>query len=326
MISLSAMWFCLKRMPKILTLLLNFIAIFVSIFLLVGCSNTSNISTFNTSFSFNEDSPFYSVIKASFHDHEKLGGLENVVVKSGYLGVCLTNIPKTYFKNNATEICYHRINIKNSPIYDDISIALTKQTTTITNQNSTKTTSESSQLNILELARISTTEIIHPYILIATIVLICFLFVFLIYICVPFNLPCKFYLHKIVLCWVTTLLLLWTVGATWKHVGVHATKKLIPSSSMGMIKVHKGLKSSAMAWFCFSALLIEACLIWFLYLKEKTAIENIFAESNAKQRNDKTNPEQIYRTDSDKEKNLETEVYQFNSDSSTLQSHPVEYA
>ncbi|CCH62841.1 hypothetical protein TBLA_0I01830 [Henningerozyma blattae CBS 6284] len=303
MIPASSIWFCLKRMPRILALTFNIIVIFISIFLLVGCSNTSNMSTFITKYTFDSQSPFYSVIQKSFQNSKKLKGLENIKVKAGFLGICISNIPTNYY-GNITSICYPKKKIDQVSLYKDVAIELI-------NQSTSNSTTQAADLNILELARITNVNVIHPYILIATIALICALCLLVIYVTIPYpSLPLRYQINKLILIWTAVLILLWGIGSTWLHVGVHSSRLLVPSASMGMVKVQKGKKASAMSWFCFAGLLIETCILWGIYIRDRKTLSQEINEIHTHSKND---------TEMNKKYSIDSEPYnKYASDSSTL--------
>ncbi|GAV51593.1 hypothetical protein ZYGR_0AF00640 [Zygosaccharomyces rouxii] len=260
-------WLFLKRMPKAISLVLNLITIFLTIFLLVGCSNMSNESTFLVRYKFDKSSPFYSVIQKSFNQSNgttQMSGLEKVSIASGYMGVCVTNIPKDYDKG-VKSVCYPRKDLANNPLYSDLSIELF---------NAPSSDKKSTQkelpinLNILELAETTSRYVVHPYILMVTIILTILMFLMMVYSLVP-ALPFKYWMLRATLCLSAFLVLFWGIGAMWTHVGIHACSKLVPSASMGILKIHRGFKAGAMSWVSFSFLLAQLGILWFLYLKDR---------------------------------------------------------
>lgn len=275
MLPLSAIFFCIKRMPRILALLFNVIAIFLTIFTLIGCYNSSNLSTFLVSYKFDTSSPFYSVIKNSFTSSNStsnvsLKGLEEIEIKSGYMGVCILNIPKTY-DGNVSSICYPRKNLFNTSLYSDLSIELFNL------PSSSNTSSAQSdvpiKLNILQLGQLTSVNIIHPYLLMATIVLTCVMFLLVFYIIIP-KLPAKYYVNRILLIWSSTLVLLSGIGTMWTHVGIHASSELVPAASMGIISTHSGEKAATMAWCAFAFLILECLILWLLYFRDRKKLSD----------------------------------------------------
>lgn len=260
-------WFFVKRMPKAICLVLNLITIFLTVFLLVGCSNMSNNSTFLVRYKFDESTPFYNVLQNAFNQSNgttKMSGLEKVSVASGYMGVCITNIPKDYDKG-VKSICYPRKDLKNTPLYDDLSVELL-------NVPSPDKKSHQKEipiiLNILGIAETTSRHVVHPYILIITIILTMLTFLMLIYSAIPY-LPFKYWMLRATLCLSALLVLFWGIGAMWTHVGIHACSKLVPSASMDILKVHRGIRAGAMSWVSFAFLLTQLGILWFLYLKDR---------------------------------------------------------
>lgn len=260
-------WIFLKRIPKVISLILNLVTIFLTIFLLVGCSNISNDSTFLVRYRFNKGSSFYGVIQNSFNQTNgttQMAGLEKVSITSGYMGVCITNIPKNYDKG-VKSICYPRKDLTNTPLYNDLSIELF-------NVPISDKKSDQKQLpidlNILQLAETTSRYVVHPYILMVTVILTILMFLMLIYSMIP-VLPFKYWVLRATLCLSAFLVLFWGIGAMWTHVGVLACSKLIPSASMGILTIHRGLKSGAMSWVSFAFLLVQLGILWFLYLKDR---------------------------------------------------------
>ncbi|QLQ80400.1 hypothetical protein HG537_0D04010 [Torulaspora globosa] len=276
MFPLSMVWFCVKRMPRIFALCFNMIVIFLTIFLLLGCYNESSLSTFLVSYKFEQSSPFYSVIKSSFQganggSNSSLSGLETVRVKSGYMGVCLLNLPKQY--DGSTTICYPRKNLFNTTIYSDLSIELFNLPTSNGTSSSSSQKNVPIKLNILQLGQLTSVEIIHPYILMATIVLSCVMFLLIIYVTLP-KVPKKSLVNRLLLIWSSVLTLLWGFGTMWTHVGINASAEMVSAASMGIIHSTKGKKAAALSWSAFAFLLIDCLIIWALYFRDRKKLSD----------------------------------------------------
>lgn len=260
--SVTLLWYFAKRTPKFIVILLNFITIFLTIFLLVGCYNEQNNSTFLVKYQFNKDSSFYPVIQNSFTatGNNKTQGLDDIIIRSGYMGVCIDNVPHNYNLQgqNLESVCYPRKNISNTPLYNDLVIELSGSKSV----NSTTTTKSKTSLNILKLAQVTSVNVIHPYILIATIILTIIQFITVSYTTVP-GLPFKYPIEKFTLILSLTLTLVWGMGATWVHIGVHSAVKFIPEASMQLIKVKKGKKAASMTWFAFAFFVVISCISLF---------------------------------------------------------------
>ena len=269
-------------MPRILALIFNLITIFLTIFLLVGCYNMANQATFLTRYEFDQSSPFYSVIKSSFAAGNKTTGLEKVVIKSGYMGICLEDVPRVYnFQGQeATEACFSRKSVSNNSLFTDLSIELFNIPSTSNNKSTSNKSSTPVKLNILQLAQMTSVNVVHPYILMATIILTIILFLLILYAIVP-SLPFKIYLSRFTLILSPVLVLIWGLGSIWAHVGIRASYKFIPAASMGIIKVHKGKKSATMTWFSFAFLLIDCIILWALYLRDRKNLDEEIDKVNA---------------------------------------------
>ncbi|CCE61487.1 hypothetical protein TPHA_0A04120 [Tetrapisispora phaffii CBS 4417] len=279
-----------KRMPRIMALLLNIITIFLTVFLLVGCCSSSYLSIFLIKYQFNDESEFYSTLKENF----SYDGMEDITVKVGYLNICLTNLPDQYlnslssaqFSNitsdvsiNGHTICYPKHNFSETTIYDDFAINLIKSGTS---SNSSLSSDVSNTLNILKIANVTSNSIIHPYILIATIVLVCLMFLLIMYVTIPFELPLKTQINKLLLIWSAVLVLVWGFGTIWSHVAIESSRDLIPDSSFNIIKVENGKKTSAMSWCSFVFLLLDCIILWALYIRDRKSMSQEIEEMNNK--------------------------------------------
>lgn len=289
MLALKAAWFCIKRMPRIFALCFNIIAIFLTAFLLIGCYNDTSLSTFLVSYKFEKSSPFYSVIKSSFNStsvrsNVSLSGLEAVEIKSGYMGVCLLNLPKSY-DNNTQTICYPRKNLFNTTVYSDLSIEMFN----LPSSNVSTSDSQKSvpiKLNILQLGQLTSVEIIHPYVLMATVVLSCAMLLLIVYVTLP-KIPKKQLMNQLLLIWSPVLTLVWGFGTMWTHVGINATSELAPAASMGIIRAKKGKKAATMSWCAFAFLLLDCLIIWALYFRDRKKLSDEIDKVKASKSYDK---------------------------------------
>lgn len=276
-------------MPRIFALSFNVIAVFLTAFLLIGCYNETSLSTFLVSYKFEKSSPFYSVIKSSFNSttvrsNISLSGLENVEIKSGYMGVCLLNLPKDY-DSDSQRICYPRKNLFNTTVYSDLSIEMFNLPST-NNSSSNSQNNVPIKLNILQLGQLTSVEIIHPYILMATVVLSCAMFLLIIYVTLP-KLPKKQFMTRVLLAWSPVLTLLWGFGTMWTHVGINATSELAPAASMGIIKAKRGKKAATMSWCAFAFLLLDCLIIWALYFRDRKKLSDEIDKIKASKSYDK---------------------------------------
>lgn len=265
MLPFSLFWVTVKS--GIIVLMLYFITIFLTIFLLVGCYSPSQMGTYLSKFEFHKESPIFPMIKNSFLHQSYTTGLEGIVIKMGYLHTCVDKIPRIYNLKNETisSSCYSRKGIVNEPIYKDVTLQLFNIPDTTTSSNSSTIPIT---LNLLELAHVATTKIVHPHILIATIVFNLLVFLTILYYLIPF-LPFKSVVRKVNLVLSTVLLLLWSFGVMWQHVASRANTKLLTISSLGIIKAHRGLKAAAMSWTAFVFLLVNCIILWSIYIVDR---------------------------------------------------------
>ncbi|SCW01624.1 LAFE_0E03752g1_1 [Lachancea fermentati] len=263
MIPLTTLWFCAKRMPRIFALTFDFITVFLLAFVLVGCSNAKQLSTYLVSYKFNTDSPMYEIIETSFNSTQSTEGLQDVEIFAGYLGICFDNVPATI--SNTSILCFDRKNVSNSAFYDDLAVKVFN----IRSTNSTVT--KSTELNIVQLAQDMSVEIVHPYILIATIILALLMFCLILYVTLP-KVPGKGPANLALLALCPIITLLWGIGAMCTHIASKSSSEFIPAASMNIIDVHKGSKAATMSWFSFSFLCIDCLILWGLYFRDRKSL------------------------------------------------------
>ena len=271
--SVTLLWYFLRKSPKFIIIILNFITIFLTFFLLTGCYNEQNKSTFLVKYQFNKESSFYPIIKQSYDNAKgnKTQELENIEIRSGYMGICIDSIPKNYNLQNQSlgSVYYSRKNITNVSLYNDLMIEMSG----INSRKNLSASIQKTNLNILKLAEITSVNVIHPYILGATIILSLIQFLLLSYLIVP-GVPFKNYINKPILILSIVTTLLWGIGATWTHIAVHSAFDFIPEASMHIIKVKKGKKAASMSWFSFSFLLVISSILFASGWKNSQNSEN----------------------------------------------------
>ncbi|KAL3232847.1 Factor-induced gene 1 protein [Nakaseomyces bracarensis] len=276
MFSVSLLWFALKRAPRIIVITFYFINIFLTVFLLVGCYTPSQMGTYLSKLEFNKESPLFPMIKSSFKHSPKTTGLEDMVVKMGYLHTCVDDIPRIYnLKNDtASRYCYSRKSIVDEDIYSDVVLQLFNipESTKLPNFNSTSNTVHIT-LNLIELAHIASTKIIHPQLLIATIALNLLIFLGILYYLIPY-LPYKPLVQEVNIAISTLLLLLWSFGVMWEHVAKRANVNLLTVASLGIVKSHSGVKAKAMSWTIFVFLLTNCIILWSVYILDRRLQES----------------------------------------------------
>lgn len=240
-------------------------------FLLVGCYNVSQSSTYLVKYQFNTESPLYSVISTQFNSQNYTGDLEDVKILSGYMGVCVDNIPADYYRNSSTKsskVCFNRKKVDDMEIYDDLTIKIFN----FKSSNSTDE-SQSSDLNILDLAHQNSEELVHPYLLMVVIIFTILLFGITFYAMIP-KLPFKNQVQLILMGLSAVITLLWAIGAIWAHVAINCNVSLISRASMNIITAEKGTKSQALSWTAFSFMLIDCIIIWMIYFRDRKKLND----------------------------------------------------
>lgn len=236
MFSISVAWIVLKKMPRISMLLLLLINVFILAFLLLGCYSDSSTysSTYLVKYSFNESSAIYPLITSSYKSRN-LTDYEMMQVRAGYLSLCI-------------DVGEDRTCMSKSNLGQFIQVTAVDIYTVNSNSSSTS-------LDIVSLASEFSNEIVHPYILIACIVLTIVLFLSLLYVAIP-GLPAQILVNKFNLALAPILALVWGLGAMWAHVAANASQRLVEKASMGIVVAHIGKKASAMTWtpFTFAAI------------------------------------------------------------------------
>lgn len=259
-----------KRIPRVLVLITSFISVFLLVFLLVGCYNVDQSSTYLVKYQFNDKSPLYPVISNQFSSQEYTDGLENVQIFSGYMGICINNIPSNYDRNSSSKsskVCFNRKKVDDMDIFDDLTIKIFS----FKNSNSTEE-SESSNLNILELAHQNSDELVHPYLLMVVTIFTILLFGITVYAIIP-KLPFKNYVQFIIMGLSALITLLWAIGAIWTHVAINCNVSLIPRASMNIMTAEKGSKSQALSWTVFTFMLIDCLIMWMVYFRDRKKLD-----------------------------------------------------
>ncbi|SCU80428.1 LADA_0B07382g1_1 [Lachancea dasiensis] len=270
MLPLTMIWFVAKRMPRFFAMLVDIVAIFLLIFLLVGNNNPSQSSTYLTSFRFSTKSPMYNIISTSFNADNETAHLEKVSIRAGYMGICIMNLPTNYSPQET--LCYDRKNVSSIPLYQDLSVKIFNIRTS--NSDSKNTTStQATELNIMQLAQDNSVHLIHPYILMAVIVLALLMFCTTLCATIP-KIPGKSYLDWFLLTLSPVLTLVWGLGAMWTNVAIRASRSYVPHASMGIITVKTGTKASMMAWFAFALLCVNCLILWALYFRDRRSLSD----------------------------------------------------
>lgn len=167
-------------------------------------------------------------------------------VRANYLGICVSL--------DGEKSCSRRTDVSQFQNITGVNVYA---------QNSNSSTS----LDLVALASELSNEVIHPQVLIATLVLSLVLMLTLFYVVVP-GLPGKSYINKLNLVLAPMLALLWGLGAMWAHVAGNSEKTMVELSSMGIIKAHIGKKAEAMTWTPFAFMMMVAVGVVSLYLRD----------------------------------------------------------
>ena len=257
----------LSKLAHPIFLCFTIIPLILSIFLLVGCYNTSQTSTYLIEYYFNEQSPLYKLIQNAYNVYPQTRGLQRIKVKTGYMGICIENIPEQLLLNisspssftspllSTTSVCYPRKNVTHtSPLYTDLTIKLSSS------DNHTKEYPDL-QLNLLQLAQTTAIHITHPSPSL-TIILALTLLLITLYNRIPL-LPYKRYTHKCSLMLSLVVVLVCGMSCIWTHIGVKASFELVPRASFGVLGVRMGRKAIVMGWVSFVFYLVVGCWLWF---------------------------------------------------------------
>ncbi|KAH3676206.1 hypothetical protein WICPIJ_009166 [Wickerhamomyces pijperi] len=251
--SVKLLFTLLKRTPSLLVTIFLFISVFLLSFLLLGCFKVPSTysSVYLVKYQFNQTNPMYSLIAKSFTESNSTVAYDKLTVKANYLYVCM--------QLNSTLNCQSRTNVLH---YKD----LTEVKLYTTSSSSTPNT-----INPIVLASKFSTDIIHPYLLIITIILAIGLFLMVLYGCVP-SLPYKTKITKINLVLSLILTLFSGLTAIWGHISSKSGKELVEIASMNIIQAHIGKKAQALHWTPFSFfVLVNLMLVW-LYVREVKGI------------------------------------------------------
>ena len=241
------------------------IPLLLSIFSLLGCYNVSQTSTYLVEYYFNEQSPLYKLIQTANSTTPQTRGLQKIKVKTGYMGICIDNIPDQLASNISSSVCYPRKNVTHtsSPLYTDLTIKLSSDQNDNDN-NSTTIPGRSSdlQLNLLQMAQITAVDITHPYLLTITIILALTLLLTILYNRIPL-LPHKQHIQGASKVLGLIVVLVCGMSCIWTHIGVKATFELVPRASFGVLGVRQGNKALVMGWVSFTFYVFVCVWLWF---------------------------------------------------------------
>ncbi|KAH3679428.1 hypothetical protein WICMUC_000973 [Wickerhamomyces mucosus] len=240
----------IRKAPKVLVLILLFISVFILSFLLLGGYETSDTysSIFLIKYQFNQSNPIYPLIQNSFSNSNTTSeSYDEITVKANYLYVCLGL--------NETINCQSRSNIYNYQNLTNVQLYTASSSTS------------SNSINPIQIAAEFTNGVIHPYLLILTIILAIILFLTILYNGIP-GMPFKYHLTKfnIGLSLISTLIS--GLTSIWGHIASKSGKELVEMASMNIIEAHIGKKAAALHWTPFSFLCIVSIGLIISYIKQ----------------------------------------------------------
>ncbi|KAI5956807.1 hypothetical protein KGF54_000424 [Candida jiufengensis] len=222
--------FVLSKSIILLTIILQFISTVLLAFLLLGCidssSNYSNVYLIN--YKFNSSSSLYQHLTLNSNSTTTLS---DISVKIGYLGVCLS-------------------------IDNDLKCTTYK---TLDSIPSYTLTFLSNQFNLLNIAQIFK-DIVHPHLLMSSIILTLLCLLILCYILLP--LPGRLVVNKFGLLVSFLNMMLWGLGAMLQVQSCKSATKLLQESSFGLVMSSNGSRAEIMTWVAFSFIsVVFLCMV-----------------------------------------------------------------
>ena len=241
----------LSKVLIVLTVVIQFIAATLLSFLLLGCidssSNYSNV--YLLYYKFNLTSPLYDNLSTNFSTTMNSTSLDNLSVRVGYLGVCLSMDKDTRCTT------YSQLET-----FQSYSISIL-----------------SGKLDLVQLAE-TFSSICHPRILFTTIVLTLVSLLLLCYLLIPLV-PGKFLITKINVFFTFLNLLLWGLGSMLQHQAVNTSAVMMQQSSFELLVGSSGSKAEVMTWTAFSFIFIvflSMCFgVWTEFKNKKLTIVNV---------------------------------------------------
>ncbi|KAI5963025.1 uncharacterized protein KGF55_002817 [Candida pseudojiufengensis] len=216
------MTFVISKSIILLTIILQFIATALLAFLLLSCIDTSSnySNVYLIDYKFNSSSSLYQHLTIKSNS-TTLNDLDDISIKVGYLGVCLS-------------------------IKDDLKCTTYK---TLNSIPSYTLNFLSNQFNLLQIAQTFET-IIHPHLLMSCIFLTLACLLILCYILLP--LPGRIIMNKIGLFISFINLMLWGLGSMLQVQSCKTAINLLSDSSFGLISSKIGTRAEIMTWIAFS--------------------------------------------------------------------------
>ncbi|KAK6460741.1 Ca2+ regulator and membrane fusion protein Fig1-domain-containing protein [Scheffersomyces coipomensis] len=240
--------FLFKRLPKVLSLVLLFIAIVLLGFLLIGClDNTNQYSKiYLAQFQFNQTS---SDVMNDIMISNSTQTFDSISLKVNYLAVCID------LNQNLTCTTYDKLN--NLTSFNDISISPTS----------------SLNLNLISIVK-SFSKICHPKVLEATIVLTLVLLLTICYTSIPY-IPFKSNVKKFNCVLASGTTLLWGLGSMLQMEAVNTSTIMVNDASMDMVVANRGLRAEAMTWTAFAFIIVVNIHCFYVCFKDVIDLKRI---------------------------------------------------
>ncbi|SSD61057.1 uncharacterized protein SCODWIG_02818 [Saccharomycodes ludwigii] len=259
----------------------------------------------------------YKIVSNSFNDTRtsttnnstkvSLKGLEDIEIKTGLLGICVTNLPESFSQNyTGNSVCFNRFkSTTNMTLYNDLEIKILTFGSSSSSSSNNDNTENTSNLNIFQIA-LEQLKIIHPGVLIATIVCSLFTFCFIVYVTVPYNLlPFKKTINLVTIGIATLSTVLQGFNAILIAIGVKTMVNVVNDATMNILLIESGNKAQAMNWTAFALLLLVCFILVGLYFRDYSHNNTKHTMSNKnKSIKEKRNPSERY----DKDNNI-TDIF-----------------
>lgn len=231
--------FIISKGVILLTMIIQFVTTVLLAFLLLGCidasSNYSNVYLFN--YKFNSSSSLYQHLTldsnststnststaSSFLDSD----LSKISVKVGYMALCISA--------DDFQQCSSYVDLQSIPQLT-ISFFETK-------------------FNLLDIAQTFHTFIVHPRLLMASMIFTLAILIILCYLVLPICFG-TLTIKRIGLLLSFTNMMLWGLGTMLQHQLVIATTKLLTGASFEVVEVGRGQRAETMTWVSFSFLIV----------------------------------------------------------------------
>lgn len=223
--------FGISLVYRYMTLVSLVISVFLLGFLLLGCvaSDSTYSDIYLAQMLFNVSSELFPSSNTT-----------SLLIKTNYLGMCVTE--------GSSTICSATSNITLLEQYTEISVLNTS-------------------LNLADLCKL-VSDVCHPRILAATILLALVVMIICIYCAVP-ALP-KRKEAKQISCGLAFInVLLWALGSMLQQQTVTGATKFIGSASLGLVRVTLGKRAEAITWTAFAFLIVAALGLLVGVVREK---------------------------------------------------------